>query len=99
MLVFVPRWRLLLETYQGTLEDLPPSGRRVAEIDVFTAGQTIPRGTVPRGFRLVGIQPGNTFTLFRFRSPEPLRVTPDVLGQRTFDESGLQPIAVVQEPR
>ncbi len=97
VIVFVPRWRLILENYQGTLEDLPPSGRRVSELEVFTAGDSIPRGTVPEGFRLVRVQRGNTFTLFRFRSDGPLLVTPDDLGRRTFRESGLQPVAVVQE--
>ena len=99
VLVFVPRWRLLLESYQGPLEDLPPTGRRVSEVDVFTAGESIPEGTVPQGFRLQRVQHGNTFTLFRFQSPVPLAVTPDSLGRRTFSESGLQPIAVVQARR
>jgi mannosyltransferase len=99
VLVFVPRWRLLLEHYQGKVEDLPPTGRRVTEVDVFTAGQSIPRGTVPQGFRLMRVQHGNPFTLFRFRSPVPLTVEPTGVRQRTFSESGLQPIAVVQARR
>lgn len=98
VLVFVPRWRLLLETYQGEVEDLPARGRRVTEVDVFTAGKTIPAGTVPPGFRLVRVQHGDTFTLFGHRSPVPRTVTPDDLAPHTFSESGLQPIAVVQAP-
>jgi 4-amino-4-deoxy-L-arabinose transferase-like glycosyltransferase len=99
VLAFVPRWRLLLEHYQGQLDDLPPGGRRVTEVDVFTAGDSIPQGTVPPGFRLVRVQHGSPFTLFSFRSRAPLSVTPDGLGHATFSESGLQPIAVVQAKR
>ena len=99
VLVFVPRWRILLENYQGELEELAPGGRRVTEVDVFTAGGSIPPGTVPQGFRLVRVQHGNTFTLFSFRSPVPQTVEPDDLGRRTFSESGLQPISVVQARR
>lgn len=99
VLIFVPRWRLLLETYQGKVEDLSPNGRRVAEVEVFTTDESIPRGIVPQGFRLTRVQRGNTFTLFSFRSGAPLTVTPDGIGDLTFSESGLQPIAVVQERR
>jgi mannosyltransferase len=98
-LVFVPRWRLLLENYQSDIEDLPRSGRRVTEVDVFTAGTSIPPGTVPHAFRLTRVQHGNPFTLFSFRSRVPQPVTPGDLGRRTFDESGLQPIAVFQARR
>ena len=96
ILIFVPRWRMLLEHYQGTVKDLPARGRRVGEIDVFTTSSSLPAGTVPNGFRLVRVQHGNTFTLFGFRSPTLRSVTPINLGHRTFSESGLQPIAVVQ---
>jgi mannosyltransferase len=96
VLVFVPRWRLLLEHYQGTLEDLPSRGRRVTEIDVFTAGNGLPSGTVPQVFRLARVQRGNPFTVFHFRSRVPLIVKPSGLAQRPFSESGLQPIAVFQ---
>ena len=99
VLVFVPRWQLLLENYQGKLDRLPSSGRRVTEVDAFTAGKSIPPGTVPRGFRLMRVQHGHPFTLFSFRSRVPLKVTPDSLGRSTFSESGLQPIAVVQARR
>jgi mannosyltransferase len=99
VLVFIPRWRLLLEHYQGKLDDLPPAGRRVSEVDVFTAGPSIPGDTVPRGFRLTRVQHGHPFTVFTFRSQRPLAVTSARLGRRTFAESGLQPTAVVQTPR
>jgi hypothetical protein len=99
VLVFVPRWRLLLEHYQGKLDDLPPGGRRVTEVDVFTAGMSIPGDTVPPGFRRTRVQHGDTFTIFTFRSRRPLTVTSNRLGRRTFGESGLQPIAVVQAER
>jgi hypothetical protein len=96
LLVFVPRWELLLEQYQGPDTRLTTSGRAVREIDVFTIGDTLPPGTVPSPFRLREVEHGDTFTLFRFRSPMPVRVTPDELAPRTFEESGLRPIAVVQ---
>lgn len=99
VLIFVPRWRLLLESYQGKVEDVAPNGRRVAEIEVFTTDENVPQGIVPQGFRLTRVQHGNTFTLFSFRSRVPLTVTPDGIGDLTFSESGLQPIAVVQERR
>ncbi len=95
-LVFVPRWRMLLEHYQGALGDLPATGRRLAEIDVFTTSTSLPPGTVPSGFRLERIQHGDTFTIFGFRSPVPVLVRPGELGRRTFSESGLQPVAVVE---
>ena len=98
VIVFVPRWRLLLENYQGALDGLPRGGRPVTEVDVFTAGQSIPEGTVPRGFRLTQVRHGNTFTLFTYRSRAPLTVSPAGLGHSTFSESGLQPIAVIQTP-
>lgn len=96
VLVFIPRWQILLQSYQGPLDRLPQGGRRVSEVDVFTAGTSIPARTVPQSFRLIRVQHGNTFTLFSFRSREPLTVTPDELGQQTFSESRLQPISVVQ---
>ena len=99
ILIFVPRWRQLLEHYQGTTEDIPPTGRRVSEIDVFTTSASLPPGTVPRSFRLVRLQHGNTFNLFRFRAQATQTVTAAGLGHRTFSESGLQPIAVFQRVR
>ncbi|MGZ4333402.1 MAG: glycosyltransferase family 39 protein [Gaiellaceae bacterium] len=99
VLVFVPRWRQLLEHYQGSLEDLPASGRRVTEVDVFTAGDSIPPRTTPQGFRLLRVQHGDPFTLFTFRSSAPLAVSPHNLGHNLFRESGLQPVAVVQARR
>ena len=99
VLVFVPRWRILLEHYQGMLEDLPATGRRVTEVDVFTAGSTIPMGTVPQAFDLTRVEHGNTFTLFSFRSRAPVTIRPAEVAQHTFPESGLQPIAVVQRHR
>ena len=96
VVVFVPRWRILLEHYQGALEDLPESGRLVTEVDVFTAGTRLPAGTVPRGFRLARVRRGDTFTLFSYRSPAPIRVTAANVAPRTFEESGLRPVAVVQ---
>ncbi|MGH3004066.1 MAG: glycosyltransferase family 39 protein [Gaiellaceae bacterium] len=99
ILVFIPRWRILLEHYQGTLEDLPRTGARVSEVDVFTTARSLPRDTVPPAFRLVRVQDGDTFTVFDFRSSVPRTVTPDHVGRRRFSESGLQPVAVVQKPR
>jgi 4-amino-4-deoxy-L-arabinose transferase-like glycosyltransferase len=98
VLVFVPRWELALEQYQGRDLRLAAAGRQVTEVDVFTTDDNLPPGTVPPAFRLERVQPGNTFTLFRFRSPVPVRVRPDELARRRFAESGLQPIAVVQTP-
>ncbi len=99
ILIFVPRWRKILEHYQSTLEDLPRNGREVSEIDVFTTSSSLPAGTVPKRFRLVSLQHGNTFRLYRFKSAVPVVVRPNDLGHQTFSESGLQPIAVVQQPR
>jgi mannosyltransferase len=99
VLVFIPRWRVLIEHYQGKLEDLPPTGRRVREVDVFTASESIPAGTVPQGFRLEREQHGNPFRVFSYRSRVPLTMTPGRLAHRTFSESGLQPVAVVQGRR
>jgi mannosyltransferase len=99
ILIFVPRWQKVLEHYQGTLEDLPTHGRDVSEIDVFTTSSSLPEGTVPNRFRLVSLQPGNTFRLYRFKSALPVMVRPSDLGHQTFSESGLQPIAVVQQAR
>src|SRR4029453_8374344 len=68
VLVFIPRWRLLLEHYQGKLDDLPPARRPVSEVDVFSARPSHPGDTVPRGFRLTRVQHGRPFTVFTFRS-------------------------------
>jgi 4-amino-4-deoxy-L-arabinose transferase-like glycosyltransferase len=99
VLVFVPRWRILLQEYQGRLDDLPAAGRRVTEIDVFTADNSIPPGVVPSSFRLLRIARGEPFTVFMFRARSPLLMSPARLAGRTFSESGLQPIAVLQSPR
>jgi hypothetical protein len=99
ILIFVPRWGILLQQYQGALPSLPAAGRRVAEIDVFTSSDSLPGGTVPPGFRLVRERRGNTFNLFTFRAPSPKRVTPGEVAQNTFSESGLQPVAAFQSPR
>lgn len=98
VLVFVPRWRILLQTYQGTLADLPAVGVRVRDVEVFTAGGSIPAGTVPAVFRPAGVRRGDTFTLFDFRSRVPRRVTSSELGRHVFAESGLQPVAVLETP-
>jgi hypothetical protein len=99
VLIFIPRWRALFEHYQPKIKDLPPAGRRVSEVDIVTASESIPAGTVPQGFRLVRVQHGNPFTVFSYRSRTPLQMTPGRLAHRTFSESGLQPIAVVQARR
>lgn len=98
VLVFVPRWRILLQTYEGTLADLPAVGVRVRDVEVFTAGDSIPTGTVPASFRPAGVRRGDTFTLFDFRSRVPRRVTAAELGRHVFAESGLQPVAVLETP-
>lgn len=98
VLVFVPRWRILLQTYQGTLADLPVGGVRVRDVEVFTAGDSIPAGTMPAAFRPAGVRHGDTFTLFDFRSRVPQRVTAADLGRHVFAESGLQPVAVLETP-
>ena len=99
IVIFVPRWQLLLEHYQHGVENLPAGGRRVTEIDVFTSSAQLPARTVPDGFRLVRLQHGDTFTLFRFRSAVPVLVTPGSLGHQVFSESGLEPVAVFQASR
>jgi mannosyltransferase len=96
VIVLVPRWQTILEQYQPNLQALPPSGREVSEIDVFTTSPDLPPGTVPPGFRLAASSHGRTFNLYRFKSAGPSIARPGELGQRTFTESGLQPIALFQ---
>ena len=95
VVMFVPRWRALLEHYQGPLLDLPTGGRPVTELDVFAQG-SFPSEIVPQDFKLARVQKGDSFTVWTFRSARPSVVRPGVLAGRTFSESGLQPIAVLQ---
>ena len=96
VLVFVPRWELVLEHYQHNVQSLPAVGRRVSEIDVFTSSDDLPAGAVPGAFHATGTEHGDTFNLYRFRSNVPVVVRPRDVAQQLFSESGLQPIADYQ---
>jgi hypothetical protein len=95
-LVFVPRWGQLVDFYQPGVEPLPAGGERVSEVDAFAAAATIPHGVVPPAFRLVAIEHAGQFTIFRYRSAEPLAVTPGELEARLFPDSKRLPVAVLQ---
>ncbi|HZP72549.1 MAG TPA: glycosyltransferase family 39 protein [Gaiellaceae bacterium] len=96
VVIFIPRWQVLFEHYQPSAHSLPNGGARVGEIDVFTTSSSLPPGTVPKEFALTRVRHGDTFNLFRFRSRTPVVVRPAHLARRTFSESGLTPIAVVE---
>jgi hypothetical protein len=72
--------------YLKSMLTMPDRGWTVREIDVLNVRDDLSDTSPPpdpvspgRGFRLVGRAGHDTYTLFRFRSPRPVHVTPDEL--------------------
>jgi hypothetical protein len=72
--------------YLKDMLTMPDRGFTVREIDVLNVRDDLSDTSPPpdpvspgRGFRLAGRAGNRTYTLFRFRSPRPVHVTPDEL--------------------
>jgi len=86
---------------------MPASGGAVGEIDLLALASRAP-GAPPRpprpaqvappapGFVLVSRRDAPTFTVLRFRAPQPVAVTPDALAPHTLD--GGPPVVLLQRP-